>query len=154
MEHRDTVEDNRCAARRPNHGKRPRLMRGFIPSFASCYRRTGVVEYGPRAEIPVLRFKTGIRYSVLAPTYSPSCEVPSAQMGLTSVFGMRTGVAPSPKHQHRTSNVYLVCLPISKESKPPSASRMGIQQKIQRARHICVLVMDFLIGIGGLVLLG
>ena len=28
-------------------------------------------------------------------------RLPSAQMGLTAVFGMRTGVPPSPKHQHR-----------------------------------------------------
>ncbi len=28
-------------------------------------------------------------------------RVPSAQMGLTAVFGMRTGVPPSPNHQHR-----------------------------------------------------
>ena len=35
----------------------------------------------------------------LATTYSPPCGVPSAQEGLTSVFGMGTGVAPPINHQ-------------------------------------------------------
>ena len=29
-------------------------------------------------------------------------RLPSAQTGLTAVFGMRTGVTPSPNHQHIT----------------------------------------------------
>lgn len=41
---------------------------------------------------------------MLAPTYSPSKEVPSAMRSLTSVFGMRTGVPFSLKHQHTTFN--------------------------------------------------
>ncbi len=45
---------------------------------------------------------------MLAPTYSPSCEVPSVVVGLTSVFGMRTGGPPPPKHQHRIFNIFVV----------------------------------------------
>ena len=39
---------------------------------------------------------------VLAATYSPSLEVPSALAGLTAVFGMRTGMTPPPNHQNKT----------------------------------------------------
>lgn len=41
---------------------------------------------------------------MLAPTYSPSFEVPSVVEDFTAVFGMRTGVPLPPKHQHRTFN--------------------------------------------------
>ncbi len=44
---------------------------------------------------------------MLAPTYSPSKEVPSAMEGLTAVFGMRTGGPLPLKHQHTTLN-YLI----------------------------------------------
>jgi hypothetical protein len=40
-----------------------------------------------------------IEYLKLALIYSPSKEVPSMQAGLTSVFGMGTGVPPPRKHQ-------------------------------------------------------
>ena len=40
----------------------------------------------------------------LAVTYSPADAVPSARSGLTSVFGMRTGVPHLPNHQLQTFN--------------------------------------------------
>ena len=46
-----------------------------------------------------------IEYSKLALTYSPSKEVPSVQAGLTSVFGMGTGVPPPLEHQLTIFNI-------------------------------------------------
>ena len=48
-----------------------------------------------------------IAYFVLAPTYSPRRlrQVPSALAGLTSEFGMGSGVTPPPKHQHKICNL-------------------------------------------------
>ena len=48
-----------------------------------------------------------IQSSKLAPTYSPPNGVPSAMRSLTSVFGMRTGVPSSLKHQLRTFNRFI-----------------------------------------------
>ena len=46
------------------------------------------------------RTNTTIKWCELATTYSPcQRQVPSALVGLTSVFGMRTGVAPPLSHQ-------------------------------------------------------
>ena len=49
---------------------------------------------------------------MLAPTYSSACAVPSAMEGLTSVFGMGTGVPPPLKHQHTTfiANIWTVLI--------------------------------------------
>ena len=38
-------------------------------------------------------------------------RLPSPQLGLTAVFGMRTGVPPATKHQHRRLNVF--CSPVT-----------------------------------------
>ncbi len=51
-----------------------------------------------------------IKYFVLAPSYSRLVvpRLPSPQVVLTSVFGMRTGVTPPPKHQDKTFNQSIV----------------------------------------------
>ncbi len=41
---------------------------------------------------------------MLAPAYFPHQRVSSALEDLTSVFGMRTGVPPPTKHQHKIFN--------------------------------------------------
>jgi len=51
-----------------------------------------------------------IQNSMLALTYSPSCEVPSVLVSLTSVFGMGTGGPSPPKHQHRIFNKFVVII--------------------------------------------
>ena len=48
---------------------------------------------------PHFRVVFFIEYLKLAVTYSPSKEVPSVLAGLTSVFGMGTGVPPPLDHQ-------------------------------------------------------
>ena len=48
-----------------------------------------------------------IKFSKLAPTYSPTCVVPSVVEDFTSVFGMRTGVPLPPKHQLRKFNNFI-----------------------------------------------
>ena len=51
-------------------------------------------------------FKLIIKEKSLAITYSPTNAVPSAQLGLTSVFGMGTGVAQVLSSLDKYSNQY------------------------------------------------
>ena len=47
-----------------------------------------------------------IKFSVLAASYSPPCGVPSPLVGLTSEFGMESGVTLPPNHQHGKFNFF------------------------------------------------
>ena len=77
-------------------------------------------------------FLRRIKCFKLAPTWSSACAVPSAVGGLTSVFGMRTGVPLPPKHQLKIFNsLYLIVC-----SSPDIVSGSGADERI-RTNGLC-----------------
>ena len=70
------------------------------------------LKFYPETQHLYLKTAQTHKCSMLAPTYSPPCGVPSAMEGLTSVFGMGTGVPLPLKHQHTTfiANIWAVLI--------------------------------------------
>jgi len=59
-----------------------------------------------------------IKFFGLAATYSPAKAVPSALQGLTSVFGMRTGVTLALSHQAKKFNFIVLVDSIQQDRRP------------------------------------